>query len=169
MIQIDTYTDRYNKEVIDLIVGIQNNEFGISISAEQQPDLSNIRGYYQTGYGNFWVAIHSDSVIGTISLLDIGNNQAALRKMFVHRDYRGGTHGTAALLLSRLIDWSVSKAIRQIYLGTTSKFHAAHRFYEKKKFIEIEKSMLPENFPVMEVDTKFYMMELDQVAGEADA
>jgi GNAT superfamily N-acetyltransferase len=168
MIQIDTYTDKYKKDVIDLIVGIQNNEFGISISAEQQPDLSNISDYYQTGYGNFWVAIHSDSVIGTISLLDIGNNQAALRKMFVHQEYRGATHGTATLLLSALIDWSVGKAIRQIYLGTTSKFHAAHRFYEKNNFIEIKKSMLPENFPVMEVDTKFYMMDLHHVAGESD-
>jgi N-acetylglutamate synthase-like GNAT family acetyltransferase len=160
MTKIVEYTDRYKKEIIGLILNIQNNEFNISITTEQQPDLQNIRDYYQIGFGNFWVATASGKVIGTIALIDLGNNQAALRKMFVHQDYRGSEHGTADLLLSELIDWSISKSIKQIYLGTTSKFHAAHRFYEKNKFIEINKSMLPEKFPVMEVDTKFYKLDL---------
>ncbi len=111
-------------------------------------------------YGNFWVATESDKVVGTISLLDIGNDQAALRKMFVHRNFRGSLYGTAKHLLSELIDWSVTKSIKEIYLGTTSKFLAAHRFYEKNKFIEVEKSVLPKKFPVMEVDTKFYKLHL---------
>ena len=160
MLKIEEYSNKHKKGIVDLILNIQNNEFNISITAEQQPDLHNIKDYYQSGYGNFWVATESDKVIGTISLLDIDNNQAALRKMFVHQDYRSSLHGTAKSLLSKLIDWSVSKLIREIYLGTTSKFLAAHKFYEKNNFIEIEKLMLPKNFPVMEVDTKFYMLNL---------
>ncbi len=35
----------------------------------------------QTGKGNFWVALYDDKVVGTISFLDIGNHQVALRKM----------------------------------------------------------------------------------------
>ena len=50
------------------------------------------------------------------------------------------------------------KGIREIYLGTTPKFLAAHRFYEKNGFAEIGKESLPEAFPIMSVDTKFYMM-----------
>ncbi|MES1217848.1 MAG: GNAT family N-acetyltransferase, partial [Bacteroidota bacterium] len=35
-------------------------------------------------------------------------------------------------------------------------FIAAQRFYEKNGFKEIRKQELPETFPVMEVDIKFY-------------
>ena len=87
MIKNEEYADRYKSEIIDLILKIQNNEFGIAITAEQQPDLHDIKGYYQSGYGNFWVAIESGTVIGTIALLDIGYEQAVLRKMFVQQDY----------------------------------------------------------------------------------
>jgi hypothetical protein len=48
------------------------------------------------------------------------------------------------------------RSIRDIFLGTTPHFLAAHRFYEKNGFCEIAKSALPASFPVMEIDTKFY-------------
>jgi N-acetylglutamate synthase-like GNAT family acetyltransferase len=49
-----------------------------------------------------------------------------------------------------------SKNITEIYLGTTEKFIRAQRFYENNGFIEIQKQELPKNFPVMDVDVKFY-------------
>jgi hypothetical protein len=48
-------------------------------------------------------------------------------------------------------------AVFAIYLGTTAEFIAAHKFYEKNGFTEVPKANLPETFPVMAVDTKFYM------------
>ncbi len=89
-------------------------------------------------------------------MLDIGHDQAALRKMFVQREFRGPTHGTARLLLAALLDWAKAQRIGEIYLGTTAKFLAAHRFYEKNGFTELSKSQLPVQFPIMNVDTKFY-------------
>ena len=144
------------KQVVDLIVSIQQKEFNIPITAEDQPDLSDIPDYYQKNHGNFWVALHNEAIIGTISLLDIGNSQAALRKMFVDQHYRGPEKGTARSLLKTLLDWAKSCGLREIYLGTTPFFLAAHRFYEKNGFIEILKKDLPKAFPLMEVDTKFY-------------
>ena len=147
-------------EVVGLIVGIQRGEFGIDITAERQPDLRSIPSFYQTAAGNFWVAIAEDQVVGTISLLDIGAKQAALRKMFVHPDFRGATRGTARRLLETLLGWAVHRDTREIFLGTTPFFLAAHRFYEKHGFQEIGKAQLPTAFPVMEVDTKFYRLPL---------
>ncbi len=80
-IKVDIFSSKYQESIIELIVNIQQQEFGIDITAEDQPDLSDIPGFYQKGKGNFWVAIKSDKVIGTISLIDIGNNQATLRKI----------------------------------------------------------------------------------------
>jgi hypothetical protein len=42
------------------------------------------------------------------------------------------------------------------FLGTTPRFLAAHRFYEKNGFSEVEPGDLPSTFPIMAVDKKFY-------------
>jgi N-acetylglutamate synthase-like GNAT family acetyltransferase len=128
----------------------------VPITAAEQPDLQQIPDFYQKDNGNFWLAITDAGVVGTIALLDIGHQQGALRKMFVHRDYRGKEHGTGQLLLNTLLAWAQQKEYAEIYLGTTEKFLAAHRFYEKNNFKEVIVDELPTQFPRMAVDVKFY-------------
>jgi N-acetylglutamate synthase-like GNAT family acetyltransferase len=159
-IQIKRFDLNEQQGVIDVIVPIQREEFGVPITAEDQPDLQAIPSFYQSGTGDFWVAKNGDQVIGTIGLKDIGDSQAALRKMFVSAAWRGREFGVAARLLQRLLDESRNRGVRQIYLGTTEKFLAAHRFYEKHGFSEIAKDALPDTFPVMAVDSKFYVLSL---------
>ena len=155
-VSIEIYTDIYKNRVADLILSIQNEEFGIPITLDDQPDLNEIPIFYQAGNGNFWIAKVEDNVIGTIALLDIGNGKSALRKMFVDRNYRGREFGIGQKLLNNLIVWAKQKIITEIYLGTTEKFIGAQRFYEKNGFFEIQKQALPQEFPVMDVDVKFY-------------
>lgn len=157
---IKEYAEEYKDEVIDLILDIQQKEFNIPITKEDQPDLSEIPTFYQVRNGNFWVALNKDQVAGTISLIDIGNKQGALRKMFVKKVYRGSSYNTATLLLQKLIDWARQRNMEEIYLGTTEKFLAAHRFYEKNGFCQITKEDLPASFPIMKVDKKFYKYNL---------
>ena len=155
-ISIQMYSPACQQEVIDLILSIQQNEFGVAITLEEQPDLKNIPSFYQEDDGNFWVAAIENKIVGTIALLDIGNNRGALRKMFVHKNYRGKEWGVGQQLLNSLLEWSRQHNIKEILLGTTEKFIAAQRFYEKNGFEEIDKQLLPKEFPVMEVDVKFY-------------
>ena len=158
MIEIVQFAPQHAQGIVKLILPIQQDEFQIPITLDQQPDLENIPGFYQQGNGNFWVALDDHEVVGTVALLDIGNKQAALRKMFVAASYRGTEHQVAKRLLKTLFKWCQSRGVRDIYLGTTTKFLAAHRFYEKNGFVEISRAELPEAFPVMVVDTKFYAM-----------
>lgn len=154
--KIAPFEGKRKTQVIELITKIQQSEFGIQIRRADQPDLDDIPGFYQTGHGNFWVALIKDHVVGTISLMDIGEGQAALRKMFVDEKYRGPEQGVARKLLAELLVWSKEEKLKEIFLGTTSKFLAAHRFYEKNGFVEVSKEDLPLGFQVMAVDTKFY-------------
>ncbi len=158
---IEPFTDQYLKQVQSLIVAIQTTEFDIDIDLSKQPDLQIISDFYQHGLGNFWVAIYNKEVVGTISLLDIGNKQTALRKMFVKKDFRGQTFKTGQLLLDTAIAHAQQTSIDEIYLGTTEKFLAAQRFYEKNNFVPIQKNELPIAFPVMGVDSKFYVLRLN--------
>jgi len=161
LIRIEPFALKHGQGIADLIVPIQREEFDLPVTLADQPDLLDIPGFYQTGGGNFWVALAGERVVGTLSLLEIGNGQGALRKMFVHAEFRGAQQGVAALLLKTLFAWSDAKALREIYLGTTAKFLATHRFYEKNGFREIAKSELPPAFPVMAVDTRFYLKRSD--------
>jgi N-acetylglutamate synthase-like GNAT family acetyltransferase len=156
-IEVKSFEAKYKEQVGQLISSIQREEFGISITLEQQPDLQDIAGFYQHGVGDFWIALCDDKVVGTLALLDIGNKEAALRKMFVAPEFRGQV-GTASKLLAVLLESAKAAGIQDIFIGTTAKFLAAHRFYEKHGFTEIAKQDLPKRFPVMAVDTKFYKM-----------
>lgn len=168
--EIIPFRRELTSEVIAVIVGVQRDEFAIDITADQQPDLPDIPGFYQVRSGNFWVAVADGRVVGTIALLDIGNQQGALRKMFVHPDFRGPEAGTAKRLLATLLAWARDAGVYEIFLGTTAKFTAAHRFYAKSGFSEIEKSALPPTFPVMSVDTRFFhrRVELARSGGRSD-
>ena len=157
---IETFNPAFADGVVATILPIQREEFGIPIRLEDQPDLLDISGFYQKGAGNFWVALEDGKVVGTIALLDIGNGQAALRKMFVASEFRGASRGVASALLATLLAWAVEHSVSKVYLGTTAAFTAAHRFYEKHGFVEVTQQALPAAFPVMKVDTKFYLRDL---------
>ena len=160
MIEVVPFDLPHADGVIAVILPIQQSEFAIPITLDMQPDLLDIPGFYQRGSGNFWVALDKQRIVGTIALLDIGNSQAALRKMFVRAEYRGPEHGVATRLLEALLTRCREHRVRDIYLGTTAEFLAAHRFYEKNGFREIARSELPETFPVILVDTRFYCRAL---------
>jgi len=159
-IRLMPYRPEYFDAATALIVSIQRDEFGFDIDLARQPDLSAIPAFYQSDAGNFWVALHGDTVVGTIALKDIGEHNVALRKMFAAAKYRGSEWGVAEKLLHTAVQWARQHNVQNIFLGTTEKFRAAHRFYEKHGFSQIEKTSLPANFLFMPVDTRFYRLHL---------
>jgi len=160
MSEVVPFQPSHGEGVVALILPIQRDEFGIAITLEDQPDLLDIPGFYQRGRGNFWVAVEGARVVGSVSLLDIGEGRGALRKMFVAATHRGRENGVASRLLETLLEWCRMRGVREIFLGTTSAYLAAHRFYEKNGFREIGRSELPSSFPIMAVDSKFYARDV---------
>ncbi len=160
MIQIQPYSEKYKADIASLILNIQNNEFNVPVTLNDQPDLLDIGNFYCKDSGGFWLAIENEKLVGTIALIDIGSGQVALRKMFVYADYRGKEKAIGQSLLNYLIDWCNSKEITEIYLGTVTQLHAAKRFYIKNGFEKIEKKNLPKKFPLMQVDTEFFKLKM---------
>ena len=155
MIAIRPFSPEYSNAVASLILPIQQDEFQIPVTIDDQPDLVDIPNFYQARNGNFWVAVDEGAVVGTIGLLDIGAGLGALRKMFVASNRRGPQFAVARRLLDELLAWARTHGYAEIFLGTTAKFLAAHRFYEKSGFRDVAVDQLPASFPIMKVDTKF--------------
>ena len=49
--KIITYQDKYKQKIIDLILHIQNDEAGINLQIDEQPDLLNVPLYYEKNGG----------------------------------------------------------------------------------------------------------------------
>lgn len=154
------FSAAYQQQVIDLILPIQQIEFGVPVTINDQPDLLQIPSFYQQQRGNFWIALINEQVVGSIGLIDIGHQAAAIRKMFVRADYRGSEFGLGLALLNTAVDWCVQQEIQRLYLGTVEQLKAAQRFYEKNGFERIPADQLPDYFPRMPVDTEFFKRTL---------
>jgi N-acetylglutamate synthase-like GNAT family acetyltransferase len=161
-LEVRPYRDGDAEGLVALVLNIQQGEFGISITYSDQPDLQDVAGFFRNGAGEFWVAADDIDVVGCVGLVDLGNHEAALRKMFVRADHRGGERGVAQQLLVMLLSHARRRGITKVYLGTTEKFRAAHRFYEKNGFALVPEGNLPPHFPRMALDTRFYAIDLSQ-------
>lgn len=153
--------------VVAHVLAIQREEFGLPITASDQPDLLDVPGHYQHGAGGFWVAPSGAGVVGTVGLLDVGGGHGVLRKMFVAAAARGPNTGLAAALLTTVVDHARRAGLHTLWLGTTDAFTAAHRFYEKHGFERVPAAAWPGAFPRMAVDTRFYRRTIAQPAAAA--
>jgi len=155
--------NEYCDQIIDIILSIQQQEFGLPITIEQQPDLKDIDANYHEGGGNFWGAFIDNELVGTIALINTGHNAGCIRKMFVKKEYRGKEWGTAQKLLDVLLQYCHDKQITDLSLGTVTQLKAAHRFYERNGFTRIDITELPSYFPLMLTDNMFYHLHLNKI------
>jgi len=158
--QIEPVGNFYSQQIVDLIIPIQQIEFGVPITLEDQPDLMDIESNYHATGGNFWAAFQDGKVVGTIALISIGDENGVIRKMFVSKDFRGKEFGIAQNLLNGLITYCKARGITDLYLGTVDILKAAIRFYERNGFVALEKQDLPSAFPIMSADNVFYHLEI---------
>ncbi|HEL1557320.1 TPA: GNAT family N-acetyltransferase [Streptococcus suis] len=155
MIKIIPFNPSYENEVIELILTIQQDEFGLPINLKDQPDLLDIDSHYPK---SFWLAFSDRKLVGCVGLVRLNHQNVALKKMFVHPKYR--QYGVGKQLVSQFFDYCRKHAVNEVYLGTTDTFQAAQFFYKKLGFCEITKDDLPADFPKLDVDNRFYRYQL---------
>ncbi|MET3878568.1 GNAT family N-acetyltransferase [Chitinophaga sp. OAE865] len=153
--------NEYCQQIIDIILPIQQKEFNVPVTIEDQPDLFDIETNYHNTGGGFWGGFVNGELAGTIALISIGHNAGAIRKMFVKKEFRGKDTGIGQQLLEELISYCRSAGIKDLYLGTVDKLAAARRFYERNHFKEIRKTDLPSYFPLMNADNVFYHLHIN--------
>ncbi|MXO07045.1 GNAT family N-acetyltransferase [Flavobacterium sp. HBTb2-11-1] len=159
--QIKPIQNEYENEIVDLILNIQQKEFNVPITLADQPDLLDIQNFYFKSGGTFLGAFIDGKLVGTIALVKFNPEAAAIRKMFVKKEFRGKEFQIAQQLLEQLIEYSKENGIKNLYLGTVSLLQAALRFYEKNSFATISKEALPADFPLMKPDNVFCHLKLN--------
>jgi len=158
---ITIYDDRYKEEVINLILHVQNVEYNVGISAEEQPDILDIESHYLNSGGNFWIALNDNGeVIGSIGLQRKTDEVAVLKKFFVYKDYRGKKIGIGTGLYEALLDFVKMKGYSNVILDTQSKATRSHGFYKKVGFKQIDKEDLPIQYDYPDRNSLIFLLEL---------
>ena len=161
MIKIVEYDERYQEQIVDLILKIQNEEYAINLGIDEQPDLLNIEEEYILNGGNFWVAIDGDvKVIGTIALLKKERSVGVLKKFFVEKEYRGSKFGVGAELYERLLEYSKKIGLKHIILDTPSVATRSHGFYRKAGFRLICREELPIDYTFPDRNSLLFMLDI---------
>lgn len=156
--EIETYSGKYDDEIINLILSIQNDEAKIGLTLQEQPDLLDIHLSYQQPGGEFWIALSDGRVIGTIGLMLKENHCAVLKKFFVEKAFRLQKVGLS--LYNELLKYAISKGIHHIILDTPTVAHASHKFYEKAGFYRISTEELPVAYSYPDRDSILYLLNL---------
>jgi N-acetylglutamate synthase-like GNAT family acetyltransferase len=152
-VRITNFQPNHQIDIDEMMQSIAS-EFEQNILTEHYKkiiDLIHLKKY------NFWVAIVDQKVVGTIGLVELQDQNAEIKKMFVNKFFRG--KNIAPLLLQTLTNWAVQNNFKQIYLGTMAQFKAAQKFYKKNGFEKIRKAALPNDFVINPLDSIFYIKQ----------
>ena len=156
VVQIARFRPADNEAVAELILHVQQVEFGLPLGRDVQPDLWNIGGAFRGKGSRFWVAQAMDAVIGSVGLHDMGGGNGEVRRMFVAAAWRGGPHHVADQLLTTLLTHAAARRTHTLWLGTSTHFLAAHRFYEKHDFRRVGAAAVPPGFIALPIEKHFY-------------
>jgi len=163
-IEITEYSGQYKEQIVRLINDVYENEIG-QHSESGRPDLDKISEVYQKENGNFWVALDGEKVIGTIGLINQGEQRASLHRFCVAKRFRG--KGVSNRLFSTFLGFAYDKDYEKIFLSTWAGAKAANKFYTKNGFKRIE--FLPEDLSHRSYfvhDKVFYGLDLKEVNKE---
>ena len=158
-ISIQPFSEIYQKQVENLVLGVQNGEFHLGITAQDQPDLPNIAKFYKNG--KFWIALdENNQLMGTIGIQPLNEKQAVLRKMFMDKAMRGNKDfNLAQKLYETLLAYARSEGFQELWLDTPPPALAAHRFYERNGFELMPTESTPKDFITPAVkDLKIYRL-----------
>jgi putative acetyltransferase len=154
MPEISICGHRQEKNTRDFVIGILSQEF--SLPEAERPDLKDIPGTYQTGDGQFWIAVNKGNIVGTLALQDYGRGWLRMRRFMIAKEWR--SKGLAQEMLAVCIEHAISRDAEAIYLSTVEELARANRFYDKMGFKRIDK---PDWFPATE-DRIFWRLNLEE-------
>jgi N-acetylglutamate synthase-like GNAT family acetyltransferase len=141
-------------------LGIQNHEFGLALSLEEQPDLADIDATYLKKGGAFWVAQEAEAIVGCIGLAAVATRYGVVKKFFVNQNFRGRDRGVSAQLFSALIEFAHAHGFKAIFLDTPSVATRSHAFYRRAGFVPVSRSELPVPYEYPDRDSILFMLDL---------
>lgn len=143
-----------------LVLGIQQAEFSLALTAENQPDLKDVAAFFAGPGSGFWVTLIDNEIVGCIGLEAIAGDVAVMRKFMVARAHRGSASGVASGLLATFEAHARAQGHSTIALSTVLETKAAQRFYTKMGYVAATAADMPPGFTPGVLDQVFFIKTL---------
>ena len=140
-----------------LVLTIQCDEFALDLSADNQPDLKDIKGFFSGEGSAFWVAVADGQIVGCIGLQAIDGCIAAMRKFMVHQDWRGRELGVAKALNAFFTQHARAIGATTLALSTVHETKAAQAFYRRAGYRDVTREDMPAGFVPGIIDVVFML------------
>jgi len=108
----------------------------------------------------YWMLLHNGQLFGMIGVIILNENQAELKRFYLHQNYRSLPEKWATQLFEKVIQWCAFKKTKQLFLGTMQVLKAANKFYLKQGFHTISRNELPKEIEIHPFDDTFYFKDL---------
>lgn len=158
MARIIEYNNEYEEKTKKLYTDVLIEEFEFELFRNDilQEDLN----YYMSDGGKMWLAVDDcDNVIATMAINRKTTDTVDLRKVYMHKDYRGT--GLANTMFDNAIEFCKQNNYRRVLLDTYQRLGRAIGFYVKKGF----KEYFDEDKEITELGEKLFALDLyDQEA-----
>lgn len=132
--EILEYINEYRDNVNNLMHEIMVNEFGFNQFSDGILNSKNEE--YIMDNNKLWIAMEDGEIIGTTGIIEISENHALLKKVYVKESHRG--KGIAQQLLNQCLDYAKDKGYDYVFLETYLRLERARAFYSKNGFVEYE-------------------------------
>jgi N-acetylglutamate synthase-like GNAT family acetyltransferase len=120
------YIKSLNYEWIEKYFAIEPNDI---------VQLSNPKEAILDKGGKIFFALDDDKIVGTVSLLEVSNEEYELAKMAVTEKYKSA--GIGKMLMEHCIDEATKLDAKKLTLVSNTKLEAAIHVYKKYGFVEI--------------------------------
>ena len=126
-------SNKDREAITGLVYGVLK-EYGLKPDpATTDADLADIeRSYFVRGGAFFVLEDQNGSIIGVYGLYPLENQTCELRKMYLHKDYRG--KGLGKLLLDSALTQARESGFKRVALETASVLTEAIALYESYGF-----------------------------------
>ena len=129
--EILEYINEYKENVNTLMHNILVDEYGFQELSDEILNAQNEE--YNMGNNRLWLAMENGEIIGTTGLIEVSENHAILKKVYVEESHRG--KGIAQQLLNQCLEYAKEIGYDYIYLITYDRLDRAKAFYSKNGFI----------------------------------
>lgn len=106
--------------------------YGLSFESYVAEGLHEFYKNYNPERERMWVCEHNNKIIGSLLLMDRGNETAQLRYYILEPEYRG--MGLGKKLMDLFVQFLKEKNYKRCYLWTTNELEAAASLYIKYGF-----------------------------------
>ena len=97
------------------------------------PELIHPARHYQSKKAELWVATDGMALVGTVAVTPVPEQQACeITKVYLAAPYRGS--GAGLMLMAHASQRADALGYTSLVFWTDTRFHRAHRFYEKLGF-----------------------------------